>query len=246
MSGNGTHKPQRWFPLESNPQLLNKYVNSLGFQSDIFGFCDVYSTEEWATSMVPKPTLAVIFLYPLTEVQEKHREVEKDSDAVLNYDRCLSNGVWWTKQRIGNACGTIGILHALGNLSQDSKDALIRKDSWLDKFLKNSEGLDGIEKAKLLEGDNRISTMHDSATNDETNETDRGNINDKILTHFIAFSNIGNELYELDGRKNGPIFHGKTTSETLLEDSCKVIEKFMKRDPSELRFTILALCPRQE
>jgi ubiquitin carboxyl-terminal hydrolase L3 len=34
--------------------------------------------------------------------------------------------------------------------------------------------------------------------------------------------------------------------DTLLEDSCRVIKKFMDRDPEELRFTIVALAKTPE
>lgn len=49
-------------------------------------------------------------------------------------------------------------------------------------------------------------------------------------------------LYELDGRKDFPINHGKTSKETLLIDTCNVIRQvFLERDPGEIRFTVLAL-----
>lgn len=193
--------------------------------------------------MIPKPVLAVIFLYPITPVQEEHRASEQHF--------CLSNqeskekGIWWMKQRIGNACGTIGVLHALANLPHPH-DAMIQKDCWLDKFLMNSLKLEnGVAKAKLLEDDAEIASKHDYATADEENATSRGRIEDKVLTHFITFVSVNSQLYELDGRKNGPVLHGPLTSDnSLLKDACKVVRKFMQRDPSELRFTILALCPK--
>lgn len=42
-------------------------------------------------------------------------------------------------------------------------------------------------------------------------------------------------LYELDGRKEGPVPHGPTSSATLLQDACAVVKQFMDRDPGELR-----------
>lgn len=42
-------------------------------------------------------------------------------------------------------------------------------------------------------------------------------------------------LYELDGRKEGPVPHGSTSSATLLQDACAVVKQFMDRDPGELR-----------
>ena len=96
-----------------------------------------------------------------------------------------------------------------------------------------------------MEKDSKIAKMHDDATSSETNATSRGNIDDKVLTHFIALVNVDGKLYELDGRKEGPIFHGPTSQMTLLKDACGVIKKFMARDPTEMRFTITALAPKQ-
>merc|ERR1712150_107195 len=104
----------------------------------------------------------------------------------------------------------------------------------------------GVAKAERLEGDNEIERMHESATSSEANQTNRGSLDDAIITHFVALVNVGGGLYEMDGRKDGPIHHGKTTTETFLADSCRVIEQFMKRDPGELRFTIMALAPTQQ
>ncbi len=63
----------------------------------------------------------------------------------------------------------------------------------------------------------------------------------EVLTHFICFTTVNGNLYELDGRKKTAINHGPSSSETLLSDACNVIKQFMQRDPEEMRFTILAL-----
>ena len=231
-------KQQRWFPLESNPQLMNDYVNKLGFDTNLYEFCDVYSTEDWALAMVPQPVAAVVLLYPLTDQQESFRNQDK-----LALDQL--NTLWFTKQRIGNACGTIGLLHAL----QNAPDAVrvYRPHSWLAQFDADTPvPLDPVAKAERLEGDDTIATLHDQATSSETNATQRGSIDEELITHFIALVHRHGRLYELDGRKEAPVDHGPTTQETLLVDSVKVIQSFMQRDPGEMRFTILALAPKQE
>ena len=106
--------------------------------------------------------------------------------------------------------------------------------------------LSPVAKAEQLEGDSSIRTLHDQATMDESNQTSRGNLDDKLITHFIALVHVNGGLYELDGRKEGPVRHGDTTQENLLKDATAVVEKFMKRDPSEIRFTILAFAPKAE
>jgi len=48
-------------------------------------------------------------------------------------------------------------------------------------------------------------------------------------------------LYELDGRKSGPISHGATTRDSFLEDAAKVCRNLMAVDPDNLQFTLVAL-----
>ena len=230
---------QKWFPLESNPALINDYIQKLGFDSSVYNFVDVFSTEEWALQMIPHPVAAVVMLYPLTD---KQTEYEDDPKSILKEN----DKVWFIKQRIGNACGTIGLLHALLNCPEPLQ-AFIETGSWLDQFrLDTPIPLDPTTKAERLEGDGKIASLHDEATSNEQNQTDRGNIDDKLLTHFVALVHVDGQLYELDGRKDGPVKHGPTTSNTLLQDACRVVRSFMERDPGELRFTILALAPKAE
>jgi ubiquitin carboxyl-terminal hydrolase L3 len=101
-------------------------------------------------------------------------------------------------------------------------------------------------KAERLEGDSTIKTLHDKATSDESNQTSRGSLEDEVISHFVALVHVNGGLYELDGRKDGPVRHRDTSQETLLEDACEVVETFMKRDPDEMRFTILALAPKND
>lgn len=238
MTSSSSSTKQRWFPLESNPTLVNKYINGLGFDTDLYEFVDVYSTEDWALQMIPQPVVAVIMLYPLSEKQESC--YDQDELAMSAMDK-----VWFTKQRIGNACGTIGLLHTLLNIPEPLR--IFRPDSWLESFQQECPApLDPITKAEKLEGDKKIATLHDDATSSTENATDRGNLDDKLVTHFVALVNVDNKLYELDGRKQGPVLHGDTTEMTLLQDSCRVVKQFMDRDPGEMRFTILALAPKVE
>ena len=104
--------------------------------------------------------------------------------------------------------------------------------------------MDPVQKAERLEQDDAIEEMHDAATRSETNATDRGNVNDEVLTHFVALVCVEDRLYELDGRKAGPIDHGPTTQATLLKDAIKVVQTFMARDPNEMRFTMTAMAPK--
>jgi ubiquitin carboxyl-terminal hydrolase L3 len=187
--------------------------------------------------MVAQPVGAVLMLYPLTD-----RQTQGTSDDVVAFE-AMQDRVWFIKQRIGNACGTIGLLHALQNAPEPVR--WYKENSWLQRFADDCPvPLDPIRKAEILEGDANIAKLHDEATSSQDNATDRGNIDDDVETHFIALVCVDDKLYELDGRKRGPIYHGPTTQATLLKDSVEVIKKFMARDPTEMRFTITALAPK--
>jgi ubiquitin carboxyl-terminal hydrolase L3 len=157
---------QHWFPLESNPSLMNSYIAKMGFDTSLYELTDVFSTESWALAMIPQPVAAVIMLYPLTDVQQEHRRNEQKQVSPVPED------VWFIKQRIGNACGTIGLLHALLNTPEGLRNVAIRPDSWLHSFYQDCPvPLSPAAKAERLEGDSTIKTLHDKATSDESNQT---------------------------------------------------------------------------
>jgi ubiquitin carboxyl-terminal hydrolase L3 len=74
---------------------------------------DILSTDEWALDMVPRPVLGVLMVFPIKEASEAHRAEEKAR--VENDGQTLSPAVWYTKQFVGNACGTVGLLHVIAN-----------------------------------------------------------------------------------------------------------------------------------
>lgn len=98
---------KKWFPLESNPALLNRYISNLGFSTSSYSFTDVYSTEDWALQMITQPVLALVVLFPMSEkISDCRREIHQMVRP--NNSSGLCNSVWYIKQRIRNACGTIG------------------------------------------------------------------------------------------------------------------------------------------
>lgn len=67
----------------------------------------------------------------------------------------------------------------------------------------------------------------------------------QVLLHFVCFVHRDGELYELDGRKFDAINHGSTSAETLLEDTCKVVQKYVEATEN-IRFNLIALAPPME
>ncbi|CAM9171689.1 unnamed protein product [Choristocarpus tenellus] len=228
---------KRWFPLESNPGVMNKYVEKMGWPTDKFRFVDVYSTEDWALGMVPQPVLGVVMLFPIKEATEKHREEE--AAAIKERGQTVSDRLYYMKQTVGNACGTVGLLHCTLNASI-SRGIELSEDSFLQRFLSKTNKMTPDEMAQALHDEEELEVVHDEAA--QEGQSDQINRDERVNTHFVCLTEMDGVLYELDGRKEGPIAHGPTSPATLLEDSCLVIRQFMDRDPGELRFTIVALC----
>ncbi|NP_001019576.1 ubiquitin carboxyl-terminal hydrolase isozyme L3 [Danio rerio] len=224
---------QRWLPLEANPEVMNQFLRQLGLVPT-WQFGDVYGLELEVLSLVPRPVCAVLLLFPITEKYETFRQEEEAK--IKGQGQEVSSDVYFMKQTIGNACGTIGLIHAVANNQNHLEFEL---NSPLKTFLLQSAKMSPEEKAAFLEKDESIRVTHESSA--QEGQTEAPGLDEKVDLHFIAFVNVDGHLYELDGRKPFPIVHGKTTEDTFLEDSAEVCKKFMARDPQELRFTVVAL-----
>jgi ubiquitin carboxyl-terminal hydrolase L3 len=169
---------KKWFPLESNPVVINSYLESMGLDTQFYSFQDVLSTEEWALDMIPSPVLAVMMLYPIKPHTEEFAALQNNE--ILDKGQVVSSKTFFMKQNIGNACGTIGILHALGN-SQDS--LTIRNNSYLSRFFAATSGLNADEIATYLEADDELETVHAAAASEGQSDQMDGEVD----THFVCF-----------------------------------------------------------
>lgn len=146
--------------------------------------------------------------------------------------------LFYMKQTIHNACGTLALVHSILN----NLDAIQLNDGVLKCYYEKAVKLSPEERGKLLEADEAFTTSHQELAQEGQTAADP---NEEVNHHFIALTNKDGILYELDGRKAFPVEHGKTSPESLLKDAINVCKEFMARDPSEIRFTILALVPNE-
>nr|ACU16915.1 unknown [Glycine max] len=221
---------KRWLPLEANPDVMNQFLWGLGLREDEAECCDVYGLDEELLEMVPKPVLAVFFLYPITTQSEEERLQQENEKKEYN------SRVYFMKQTVGNACGTIGLLHALGNLTSEVK---LVEGSFFDNFFKSTASLDPLQRATFLENDKEMEVAHlVAATAGDTEASDNA------TAHFICFACVDDELYELDGRKSVPISHGPSSPSTLLRDAAKAIQSMIQKNPDSFNFNVIALCKK--
>nr|BAC34161.1 unnamed protein product [Mus musculus] len=136
---------QRWLPLEANPEVTNQFLKQLGLHPN-WQFVDVYGMEPELLSMVPRPVCAVLLLFPITEKYEVFRTEEEEK--IKSQGQDVTSSVYFMKQTISNACGTIGLIHAIAN----NKDKMhFESGSTLKKFLEESVSMSPEERAKFLE-----------------------------------------------------------------------------------------------
>lgn len=219
-------------PLESNPEVMNKFLQKLGVPSQ-WSIVDVMGLEPEMLSWVPRPVLSVMLLFPITDAYEEHKQ--KEESDILSKGQEVSSNIFYMKQFISNACGTVALVHSVAN----NTDKIVLADGHMKKFLDEAKDMDAPARGKLLEKSDGIIQAHKELA--QEGQTNTPSAEEPVNHHFITFVHKDGFLYELDGRKAFPVNHGPTTPDSLLEDSAKVCQAFMARDPNEVRFTVIAL-----
>lgn len=93
---------------------MSSLVHKLGLSKSL-GFHDVFSIDEpELLDFVPRPALALLLVFPVSETHEKHKNAEDEKKDVYDGSGEEEEVVWY-KQTIGNACGLIGLMHAVSN-----------------------------------------------------------------------------------------------------------------------------------
>ncbi|XP_061394817.1 ubiquitin carboxyl-terminal hydrolase [Musca vetustissima] len=223
-----------WTPLESNPDVLTKYIHKLGVSKE-WALTDVVGLEPEMLEWIPKPVKSIILLFPCSEKYEQHRAEEHERLAAEAQD--YPKSLFYMRQFTSNACGTVALIHSVAN----NEDVKI-EDGALKNFLEKAKDLSPEERGKTLENDAGVAEDHQALANEGQTTA---NPEEKVYHHFIALVNVDGTLYELDGRKSFPVKHGATTPETFVQDAARVCKEFMARDPEELRFTVMALAAAQ-
>jgi len=100
-------------------------------------FHDVYGLDDDALDMVPQPVLAVVLCFP-----DPPQDASYPSEQLLfSGEKETQDQVYFIKQikSLGNACGTIALLHAVGNASSEVN---LVENSCLDLFFKSTASMD--------------------------------------------------------------------------------------------------------
>uniref|UniRef100_A0A4D5RA75 Ubiquitin carboxyl-terminal hydrolase n=1 Tax=Scolopendra viridis TaxID=118503 RepID=A0A4D5RA75_SCOVI len=222
-----------WMPLESNPEVMTKFLRGLGVPNN-WQLVDVLGLDPELLQMVPRPVAAVLLLFPTSEEYKAH--CLKQEEELKSKGESVNQNVYFMKQTISNACGSIALIHAIAN---NLERIQLESDKGLKKFIDATKNMSPESRAARLEKDEVMSSAHEEHA--QEGQTSAPNPMQPVNLHFVTFVNVENTLYELDGRKPFPIVHGPTSDDSLLEDASKVCKQFMERDPKEVNFSVVAL-----
>lgn len=234
---------KRFVPLENNPDVFNSLIHKLGLSPDL-AFQDVFNIDDPdLLSFIPRPAHALLLIFPVSDTYEKFR---RDEDGPK--DEYIGKGddepVVWYRQTIGNACGLMGLLHAVSN-GEAKKH--VTKDSELDKFIMQAIPLNPTDRAQLLYDSHAMESATQAAGAE--GDTSAPEADASVDLHYVCFVKADDgHLWEMDGRRKGPLDRGQLGKEddVLSEEALRLgVRAFLKREEEagggDLRFSLICL-----
>jgi ubiquitin carboxyl-terminal hydrolase L3 len=224
---------------------MSHLIHQLGLPPSL-GFTDVYSIDEpELLAFVPRPAHALLLVFPVSKSYEDSRRAE-DTPLTEYTGSGSDEPVIWFKQTIRNACGLIGLLHAVSNGEVRSH---ILPDSDLDLLLREAEPLTPLKRADLLYESRALESAHADAA--KLGDTAAPQAEDNVDLHFVAFvKGTDGRLWELDGRRKGPLERGRLDAdEDVLSEKALELgpRRFLRKEaeggPGDLRFSLVSLGP---
>ena len=211
----------------------------------------MFGLDEELLGFVAPPVLAVILLYPLTEESEERRREELERQPEAQMDD-LPKSLFYMKQTIGNAGGTIALLHCLTNVCAAEGDVVsadggrvltIAKGAFLDSFMNETAGMTPEEIGEHLEAGKGCSgTLHElHGEAAQRGDTRAPGVDDEIDLHFVAFVEKDGVVWELDGRRAGPIQRGAVEGGLMRSVARVVREEYIAKRDGDISFNVMAL-----
>jgi ubiquitin carboxyl-terminal hydrolase L3 len=221
---------------------MNTLMYNLGLSREL-AFQDVFSIDDPdLLAFVPRPAQALLLIFPVSEVYEKSRHQE-DEGKEEYMGKGEGEPVVWYKQTIGNACGLIGLLHAVSNGAARRN---VNAGSKLDHLIQEAVPLGPTERADLLYESSALESAHKAAASE--GDTSAPSADDSVDLHFVCFIKTDDgHLWELDGRRKGPLDRGALSAgEDVLSEKALQLgpRTFMAREAEaggDLRFSLIAL-----
>lgn len=212
-----------WIPMESNPQSMNSFLAKVGVRPHI-QVVDVFGFDDELLAMIEGKVEGLMLCYSIRNAPKS--EVDEEAKKEM----------YFMRQTISNACATIAFIHLLANKCTDSD---WEPNSSLLSFIRDSNKLKPEDKAGKFEHCESIASAHEEVSHE--GQTEAPAASEPVEYHFISIINHRNNLYEMDGRKSGPINHGATSDATFLKDAVNVVRKFINLADDKTNFSLQAV-----
>lgn len=204
--------------------------------SEKWALQDVWSFDRDCLDTMPQPVLALILLFPCTEQYYKFRD--EQFEKIKEKGQSLAPKLYYMKQVVPNACGTVALIHSVAN----NKEQINLGEGFLKQFLEDTADLDPIKRGEMLESADKIMSLHEQIA--QGGQTEAPQPESPVNNHFVAFVQVDDSIYELDGRKEFPINHGPVSAqEAFLEKAAKICQDYIARQPDAVQFSVVALGP---
>lgn len=217
-------------PIESDPSIMTEYLRMMCLTSHYLIDLIDYSDESGLFSS--HNVVAYIFLY------EPKKELPFGT---LDTSSEITNGIYFMKQVVPNSCATLALIHAYLNTVPSSA---IVPSSALGFFFLKTKNMSSTDRGESFAFEENFHNLH----RDAAEQGQSSFIQDitKVSYHFAAFVPFEGNIIELDGRKPGPVNHGPFQDGDFKKAALSVMESYMKLDPDNINFNIMALCAPKE
>jgi hypothetical protein len=216
-------------PLSNDPESLTAFAETIGLNPACFQFAEIFSFDPELLALIPRPIYTIIFLFPINKeggfIESRHTTPVELQPPIP----------WFTFQTLGNACGSIAVIHSImNNLDRLS----IREGSWLSRFV-SAFGPDTTpaQRANFIEHNTNLVDLHEQNALQDTTPLNK----DSQWNHFVTFLLLGGALWELDGRKPQPINHGPC--QDVLNGALDIVRRdFHPNVPNIMETSMAAFC----
>ncbi|KAL0063395.1 ubiquitinyl hydrolase 1 [Marasmius tenuissimus] len=166
--------------------------------------------------MVPRPVKAVLLLFPISETLEARRRAEDEKEGESQGG---PKNVIWIKQ---------------------TSQAAFKPDSPLDQFAQACKDKSPTERAHFLETTPLFANIHAEAAGTGQSAVPTNLDTDLHFTCFVAGQD--GKIWELDGRRKGPVERGVVQDDFLKEVANTIKETYVSQS-SSIQFGMVALGP---
>ena len=239
-----------WSDIESDPGIFAELLGQFGVENvnveEIYSFDQEPLTHSYGYIFLFKwsltHSLAHLLIHSLIHLlTHSHRSSDHDIRPVVDYTTVPD--LFYAKQVITNACGTIAILNIIFNNTN-----MIKLGPVLEEFYNFSKDFDPETKGLAIGNSDLIRDAHNSFARPEPfirEESSKPVKSGEDVYHFIAYVPFQGAVYELDGLKEGPILLGTYDERSISwKDVARpaIEARMAKYSASETHFTLLSVC----